>query len=103
MSKKDWTARMTLAPSALHQERAGSHPADSANRAGSGHGGSSESSDVRQPQGGRTKNAPEDETDLMPRSVFLFSSGCAKDPHRKQRINEEHTTAARDPRSRGKP
>ena len=48
--------------------------AGSANRAGSGHGGSSESSDVRHPQGGRTKNAPEDGTDLMPRSVFCFQT-----------------------------
>jgi len=28
---------------------------------------------VRHPQGGRTKNAPEDETDLMPQIGFLFS------------------------------
>ena len=29
---------------------------------------------MRNPQGKRTKNAPEDETDLMPRSVFCFQS-----------------------------
>ena len=46
--------------------------AGSANRAGSGHGGSGETSDVRHSKEGRTKNAPEDETDLMPRSVFCF-------------------------------
>jgi hypothetical protein len=48
--------------------------AGSANRAGSGHGGSGETPDVRHPQGGRTKNAPEDETDLMPQIGFLFST-----------------------------
>lgn len=48
--------------------------AGSANRAGSGHGGSGGTPDVRHPQGGRTKNAPEDETDLMPQIGFLFSS-----------------------------
>ena len=48
--------------------------AGSANRAGSGHGGSGKAPDVRHSQEGRTKNAPEDETDLMPRSVFCFQS-----------------------------
>ena len=61
--------------------------ADSANRAGSGHGGSRETSDVRNPQGGRTKSAPEDETDLMPRSVFCFHT-LMREPanHRSSRI-----------------
>jgi hypothetical protein len=51
--------------------------AGSANRAGSGHGGSGETPDVRDFSESRTSNAPEDETDLMPRSVFLFSPCCA--------------------------
>ena len=48
--------------------------AGSANRAGSGHGGSGETPDVRDSSEARTKNAPEDETDLMPRSVFCFQN-----------------------------
>ena len=71
----------------MHQERVGLKKAGSANRAGSGHGGSSESSDVRHPQGGRTKNAPEDETDLMPQIGFLFSPPAARPAnHRPSRI-----------------
>lgn len=46
--------------------------AGSANRAGSGHGGSGESPDVRCSQERRTKNAPEDENRPDARSVFLF-------------------------------
>ena len=46
--------------------------AGSANRAGSGHGGSGESPDVRSPKGRRTENAPEDEADLMPGRFFVF-------------------------------
>eukprot|EP01031_Cornospumella_fuschlensis_P013828 gene13828-16901_t len=71
--KKSSTPAERSALSPTHQERTGPQKAGSANRAGSGHGGSSESSDVRHPQGGRTKNAPEDETDLMPQIGFLFS------------------------------
>jgi len=58
-----------------------------ANRAGSGHGGSGETSDVRHSKEGRTKNAPEDETDLMPRSVFCFQN-LVREPanHRSSRI-----------------
>ena len=44
-------------------------------------------SDVRNPQGLRTKSAPEDETDLMPRSVFCFHP-LMREPanHRSSRI-----------------
>ena len=61
--------------------------AGSANRAGSGHGGSGETPDVRHSKEGRTKNAPEDETDLMPRSVFCFQT-LMREPanHRSSRI-----------------
>jgi hypothetical protein len=61
--------------------------ADSANRAGSGHGGSGTAPDVRHSKEGRTKNAPEDETDLMPRSVFCFQT-LMREPanHRSSRI-----------------
>jgi hypothetical protein len=54
----------------------------SANRAGSSHGGSGTASDVRDPQGKRTKNAPEDETDLMPRSVFCFQNLLRDNSHK---------------------
>jgi hypothetical protein len=37
---------------------------------------------VRNPQGKRTKNAPEDETDLMPRSVFCFQSLLRDNSHK---------------------
>jgi hypothetical protein len=42
---------------------------------------------VRHSQEGRTKNAPEDETDLMPRSVFCFQT-LMREPanHRSSRI-----------------
>jgi len=42
---------------------------------------------VRHSKEGRTKNAPEDETDLMPRSVFCFQS-LMREPanHRSSRI-----------------
>ncbi len=46
--------------------------AGSANRAGSGHGGSGESPDVRYSQESRTKNAPEDDNRPDARSVFCF-------------------------------
>jgi hypothetical protein len=71
----------------MHQERAGPKKAGSANRAGSGHGGSGETPDVRHSKEGRTKNAPEDETDLMPRSVFCFPT-LMREPanHRSSRI-----------------
>ena len=61
--------------------------AGSANRAGSGHGGSGETPDVRLSKERRTKNAPEDETDLMPRSVFCFQP-LMREPanHRPSRI-----------------
>jgi hypothetical protein len=64
--------------SLLHQERAGLKQADSANRAGSGHGGSGETPDVRDSTEPRTKNAPEDETDLMQKVGFLFSEPEAR-------------------------
>jgi hypothetical protein len=49
--------------------------AGSANRAGSGHGGSGplRDPDVRDSPEPRTSNAPEDETDLMPGRFFVFT------------------------------
>lgn len=73
----------------VHRASGTSQPskAGSANRAGSGHGGSGETPDVRLSKERRTKNAPEDETDLMPRSVFCFQT-LTRDPanHRSSRI-----------------
>ena len=37
---------------------------------------------MRNPQGKRTKNAPEDETDLMPRSVFCFQNLLRDNSHK---------------------
>jgi hypothetical protein len=62
-----------------------SSPTDSANRAGSGHGGSGETPDVRGPPGLRTSNAPEDETDLMLGSVFVFLPAARVLPQRTSR------------------
>jgi len=42
---------------------------------------------VRHPQGGRTKNAPEDETDLMPQIGFLFSHLLRDQPPPKKSRN----------------
>ena len=77
--------------------------ADSANRAGSGHGGSGRAPDVRDSPEPRTKNAPEDETDLMPRSVFCFQTLMRDNSHKEtSRIMNALTTPPRYPRPRGK-
>jgi len=80
--KKISTTLRRSSRSPTHQERTDLQKVGSANRAGSGHGGSGTASDVRNPQGKRTKNAPEDETDLMPRSVFCFQNLLRDNSHK---------------------
>jgi hypothetical protein len=56
---------------------------------------------VRHPQGRRTKNAPEDETDLMPQIGFLFSHLLRDQPPTKKSRNMTTLTQLPGLRVRG--